>query len=443
MSSASPDSSQPAPPAEVGYLELIRSNRHFRGLWLGHIASLLGDWFNTIALYTLVRELTGSPLALGLVFLCKMLPLGLASPVAGLIADRFDRRRLMIACDLIRAVLVLGFLLVDEPSEIGWLYGLIALQVMVGAPFLPARSASIPNVTGSGELLTANALSAATWSAMLAIGAALGGFATEWLGLQAVFLIDSFSYLVSAWFLSRITIRQETDAAPPLRGFALVRRAVADIADGWVHMQRFPRIGRIALAKATWAIGGGALVYSLALVGEAFRPAAPAVGIGVLYAIRGLGTGIGPVLARRFIPRERQWPTVLGLCTIISGVCYLGVGLLPWHLAFLALVLVAHSTSGANWVLSMVMLQRRTEDRFRGRVFATEWLLLTTVDVAAILAASLLLERQILELRPTILLFATIQVLTGVLWLLTVVPKERALSSTSTRRDDVRPRPRR
>ena len=126
-----------------GYLELLRTNRDYRRLWIGDMASLLGDWLNTIALYTLIRELTGSPVALGLVFIVKTLPFALASPLAGLLADRFDRKRLMIGADLARAAVVLGFLAIDRSEELPLLYGLIALQMMIGALFVPARTATL------------------------------------------------------------------------------------------------------------------------------------------------------------------------------------------------------------------------------------------------------------------------------------------------------------
>ena len=192
----------------VSFTQLLRANRNFRRIWIGEAASWLGDWFSAIALYTLVQKLTGSPFALGLVFLTKMLPFAVASPLAGLLVDRFDRRRLMIAADLLRALLVLGFLLVEDASDLYLIYALTTLQVALTAVFIPARSASIPNVTTRRELLTANALGAATWSTLLAVGAALGGFATAWLGIRAVFVLDSLTYVISAAFLMRTAIPQ-------------------------------------------------------------------------------------------------------------------------------------------------------------------------------------------------------------------------------------------
>ncbi len=431
-----------APTQQAGYLELIRRNHNLRRIWLGDVASLLGDWFNTIALYTLVERLTGSPLALSGVFVTKMLSFALASPIGGLLADRVDRRRLMIACDLLRAVLVLGFLLVDEPSEIPLLYGLAALQLAIGAPFHPARNASIPNVTSTRELLTANALLAATWSSLLAIGAALGGVAAAWLGLKAVFLIDSATYLVSAFFVFRATIPQETvKAAAPSRPGALVREAARGVLSGWRYVLAHPHVGRMVLVKTAWAVGGSALVYMLALLGKHLTPEASSVGIGYLYAVRGVGTGVGPVAARAFVPARERWPLMFGLGICWSGAVYLTVGALAWTWWILPLVLVAHATSGANWTSSTVLLQERTPDRYRGRVFATDWLLLTLVNAATIFVAGLLLEGGYLSLRSGIRVFAAVQLLCGVLWLALAVPRERAWRRAEARRSAAEPLP--
>jgi len=412
----------------VGYLELIRTNQNYRRLWLGEVASHLGDWFNTIAIYTLIERLTGSPLALGLVFITKSLPFALASPLAGLIADRANRRQLMIVSDLLRALIVLGLVFVRGPEHVIWIYILGASQMIVGAVFIPARSASIPNITSPRELLTANALSAATWSALLALGAAAGGFVTAWLGEHAVFILDSATYLVSAWLIWRTVIPQQTDEAPE---GSILRTAHRQVMDGWKHMWIDPRIGRIALAKTAWAIGGGGLVYMLALFGQVMLPSSPAVGIGWFYAARGLGTGLGPLVMRASGVARHWWPTVIGVGIASSGLIYCLIAQLHLFWMLIVLVIAAHSTSGANWVASTVLLQERTADRYRGRVFATEWLTLTLVDSAAILAASLLLEHEILTLRQGLMVFGLVQVVTGGLWLATVARQEAAAEKRS------------
>ncbi len=407
----------------VTYLALLKNNSNFRWVWIGEAASWLGDWFAAIAMYTLVRDLTGSPFALGLVFVTKMLPFAVASPLAGLLVDRFNRRRLMIAADLLRAILVLGFLLVDSAGDLVLLYTLITLQVFLTAVFIPARSASIPNITTPKELLTANALSAATWSTLLAVGAALGGFATEWFGIRAVFVIDSATFVVSAWFLSRAVIPQRTDKSERY-GIAAI---LSETVDGWRHIRRDPAIGRMIGAKAVWSLGGGGLVYMLALMGEDIASLSAAVGIGILYGARGFGTGVGPVVMRQFLPDECKWPLMLGLGIVGTGVTYMTIGFLPWTLWIAVLVALAHAPSGANWVASTVLLQERTVDEYRGRVFSTEWLLITLADSVSIVVASLLLETDILTLRTGLIAFGALQVVCGWAWIVLVVPPERAM----------------
>jgi hypothetical protein len=406
----------------VGYGALIRGNVNFRRLWLGNVVSLFGDWFNTIALYALVTELTGSPFALGAVFISKLLPWALASPLAGVIVDRFDRRKLMIWSDIIRAGVVLGFLVVDSPSQVWLVYFLTASQVVVGSVFQPAKSASVPNITSPRELLTANALSSATWSIMLALGAALGGFAVEWLGVDAVFILDSITYLVSAWFIYRTTIPQVKEQR---RAEGIVVDAWRDIADGWNHLWSNRRIARIAVAKATWGIGGGALVYILTLLGEAISPGATAMGIGILFAARGLGTGVGPIIVRAIFTDEARWPFLLGAAVMMSGFAYLAVGFAGWTYWIVVAIIFAHAASGANWVLATVILQKRTADRYRGRVFATEWLLVMGAESMSILVASLLLESGLVDLRTMILILAGVQIVCGALYAAFIVPRER------------------
>ena len=422
----------------VGYLELLRTNRAYRLLWTADVASLFGDWFNTIALYTLVSQLTGSPLALGLVFIFKMLPFALASPFAGWLTDRFNRRRLMIGADLLRAVVVLGFLAVDTPEDVPLLYLLTALQIVISSVFLPARTASIPNITSKEELVTANALSSATWSILLALGAALGGLAAEVVGVHGVFLFDSATYLFSALCLWRIAIPQETSDEDGRGPMAALRR----ILDGWHLLHQRPAIGRMALAKGAWALGGAGLVFMLTILGESWFPAAPSVGIGLLFGARGLGTGLGPVAARAWVPDEHKWPLLMGASISACGLVYLSVSFLPLGAWILAPIIVAHAFSGTNWVTSTILLQRRTEDRYRGRVFATEGLIFTVIDAAVILGASWSLEQQLLSLRQALTLFALTQVATGLVWVALIVPRERTWSEAAEAADGgLRPPP--
>lgn len=410
---------------QAGFGELLRSNANVRRLWGGTVVSLFGDWFNTLALYRLALDLTGSEAALGGVFLTKMLPLALASPLAGVLVDRFDRKHIMIGADMVRAVIVLGFLFVRDAGDLWLLYTLAAAQIAVSAAFTPAKNAILPGITAPRELLTANALLSATWSTMLAFGAAAGGPAVDAFGTDAVFLFDALTYLVSAAFIWRIRAPEARRPAVLDAAESAVRVAARQIWDGWRYLRRRPAVGRMALAKAAWGVGGGGLVLALALVGDRLFPGVGTTGIGVLFAARGVGTGIGPILARALFRDERRWPTVLGACVIASGLGYFAIAAsLDTRLAVVALVVFAHAASGAGWVLSTTLLQRRTEDAFRGRVFATDWLFVTLVESVSIATASILLAADV-PLARVIGILATVQVAVGIVWLLTIVPAER------------------
>lgn len=407
---------------EVGFGSLLRSNRDVRRLWGGTVVSLFGDWFNTLALYRLVLDLTGSETALGGVFLTKLLPLALASPIAGVLADRLDRRKLMIGADLVRAALVLGFLFVRDAEDLWLLYVLAAAQIAVSAAFTPARNAVLPLITKKGELLTANALLAATWSVMLALGAAAGGPVVDAFGTDVVFWLDAATYLVSAVFIAgiRLPAREvEVDVG------GVVRAGLRRIAEGWRYVRTRPPVRRIVGAKAAWGIGGGGLVFALALLGDQLFPSAGTTGIGVLFAARGLGTGIGPIVARTAFRDARRWPAVLAGCIVVSGLGYLGVAAAAdWRWLVAGLVVFAHAASGANWVLSTTLLQERADDAVLGRVVATDWLLVTLVDSVTIVVASRLLEAGV-GLVALIAALGTIQVATGLAYGALVVPAER------------------
>src|ERR1051325_4912445 len=195
---------------QVGYVELLSRNRDFRNLMIGRFISQLGDWFNSVALFTLLLNLTGSGESVALVLIIKLLPTFFFGPLAGVVADRFNRKAVMIAADVLRGLVVLGFLLIRGSNQVWMVYLLTTLQVVLSTFFEPAESASVPNIIRRRELVTANALGSVSWSATLAIGAALGGFVTDLFGRNTAFVIDSLSFFLSALFIISVRI-------PPLR----------------------------------------------------------------------------------------------------------------------------------------------------------------------------------------------------------------------------------
>src|SRR6185312_14531083 len=190
----------------VGYMELLRSNRAFRFLWFGQVVSQMGDWFDTIAVYTIALRLTGSSRSVALIMVARFLPSVVMGPLSGVIADRFSRRSIMIASDLMRAIVVLGFLFVRRPDQMWLVYVLTVFQLAFSAFFEPAKTAAIPSIVSDRELVPANAIASVTWSAMLTLGAAIGGFVAGWFGTDVAFILDSLTFVASAILISAVRI---------------------------------------------------------------------------------------------------------------------------------------------------------------------------------------------------------------------------------------------
>jgi hypothetical protein len=226
---------------------------------------------------------------------------------------------------------------------------------------------------------------------MLALGAGLGGLATEYLGTDAVFVLDSFTYLVSAFFIFRTAIPQDTADDEDRR---LIRTAYKKIGEGWAYIRGEPSIGRIALAKATWAVGGGATVYMLTLLGQEVMPEAQAAGIGVLFFARGLGTGVGPVIAKALFRDQRYWPAVLGMSVAISGVFYLTLGFVRVQQQ-----IEAHYAAQARAIARVDGLGMEFDDwRFNLRASNTEPLLRLNVETRGDIGRMQARTRELLEL---------------------------------------------
>ena len=404
----------------VGYVELVRRNRDFRLMWLGQVVSQLGDWFDTIALFTLVLRLTGSGRAVGLVLVARFLPSVVLGPLSGVFADRFNRRTLMIASDIGRALVVLGFLFVRRPEHVWLVYVLTVLQLGLSSFFEPARSAAIPSIVKERELVTANAISSVTWSAMLTLGAAFGGPVTAWFGTDAAFIIDSLTYVLSALLIASVRLPRR----PPRekRRLTLSKAlGVSDTLEGLRYVRRRPRVLAVLLVKPAWGLGGGILTL-LPVFGEKVFPVAgsAAAGMSVLYFARGIGTAVGPLFVRRFYGEtRREMQRAIGVSFVVAGAFYISFGSSGSFALALLWLAVAHMAGSTLWVFSTVLLQATVEDEFRGRVFAAELTLMTLAMAASNYATGEALDRFAYSPRVVTIAIGLFFILPGLLWFLT------------------------
>mgnify|MGYP001474950261 CR=1 FL=1 len=398
------------------YLQLIRENRDFRRLWIAAVISMLGEWFNTIALFFLILEYTGSEFLLGLLFTVRMAGFAILQPFIGLMADRYNRKMLMIVSNILQAGFALCFLLVNDSSDIAWMIALSGLMMVLHGVYMTAERASLPNVVSEEDLATANALDAASWSTALCLGAMLGGIVVSFYGTNAAFIVDSLTFLVGTLFLVNLKLPQTIDES--MKG-PLFSTGIRNIKFGWNRIRSQPALFRIVFAKASWNIAGGGLagVY-LVLMGANVDGFGAAFGFGLFFFARGVGTGLGPILARAFLTDEEAWPSLVGYLIVISGMVYFLVGLsVPYSLWItVILVILAHSASGANWVLSTVMMQQWVEDEVRGRVFSVDMLILSVAFSTSTSIAGYLMENTDLGIRNGIILFSSVMVLSGLIF---------------------------
>ena len=396
------------------YGQLIRENRDFRQLWIAAVISMLGEWFNTIALFFLILEYTGSEFLLGMLFTVRMAGFAILQPFIGLLADRYNRKTLMVVSNLLQAVFALCFLLVNDSGDIVWMIGLSGLMMVLHGVYMTAERAALPNVVSEEDLATANALDAASWSTALCIGAMLGGVVVSIWGTDAAFIVDSITFLVGTLFLVNLTIPQTIDES--MKG-PWLSTGIQNIKSGWQRIRSQPALFRIVFAKASWNIAGGGLagVY-LVLMGADVQGFGAAFGFGLFFFARGVGTGLGPILARAFLKNEEAWPSLVGYLIIVSGLVYFLVGISVSYALWITVVLVilAHSASGANWVLSTVMMQQWVEDEVRGRVFSADMLILSVAFSTSTSVAGYLMENTDLGIQNGIMMFATVMVLSGI-----------------------------
>ncbi|HEX7420118.1 MAG TPA: MFS transporter, partial [Thermoanaerobaculia bacterium] len=300
------------------YWRLLRNNRDFRLLYIGALISLGGDWFLTVALLDLVLQLTGSATLASLMLLCQTLPIFIFTPLAGHIIDRVDRRKLMIIVDIIRAGACLLPLLARTPALLPFAYAGVVMISIGSAYFEPASQAALPNIVAPEELGPANVLMGSTWGTMLAVGAAIGGLVTAKFGSDVSFIVDGASFLVSAAVLARMrtSFSEWRTGAPPVRtaGAAVLH----SIRETFRYAKAHSRVLALLTTKGGYGIAAGVVAMLSVFGRQVFH--AGALGIGLLFAARGLGALLGPFLVRAIARTdEEQYRAIIWCLLLFRG----------------------------------------------------------------------------------------------------------------------------
>src|SRR5579875_3590421 len=355
------------------FTRLLKGNRNYRYTWFGQIVSEAGDHFNNVAVLSLAIQETHSGTVIAALMLSRVIPAIFAGPLAGVLLDRFDRRRIMIASDLIRGVIALGFIAAIGYRQVWLLYVLSALLMIASPFFTSGRSAILPSIANEDELHTANSLTQTTGWMTLAVGAFFGGTTVARFGYQIAFIFNSLSFFFSAVCIANLrSVRGHFRAGRRALDETRVARPWHEYREGLGYMLQTPLILGIALIGVGWASGGGAAQVLFTLFSElVFKRGAE--GLGELWGIAGVGLLVGGVVGNylgKRISFEAYKRTVF-FCYLLHGGAYVVFSQMRhwgWALFFMSL---SRASVAVSSVLNWSNLLKHVEDRFRGRVFST------------------------------------------------------------------------
>ncbi|MDT4967874.1 MAG: hypothetical protein QOJ64_2611 [Acidobacteriota bacterium] len=427
------------------YRQLLSTNPDFRRLWIGQVISEIGDWLNNIAVLALTIELAGAGhegQAVAFYAIARHLPLFLFGPLAGVVADRVDRRRVMIVADIARALLALGFLLANMTGRLSMIYIAGASLFAVSSFFNSAKRASIPNVVShTAALLSANSISASTTAATIAIGSALGGLFSTFIGRNAVFVLNAITFLISAEMIRRVRLVRRTQSEKESAGrvpsvlneLVDAESTVAkprlhsafwkDFREGLRYVRERSVLRVIFVVGAGWGLGNGVARALYSIFGAQLGIAAAGAvverptdfGISVLFIAMGIGGIMGAPIARRFnSAKSESLGSRMGRSMIFDG-CGLTLFSLMPTLWTAAAVLVARELNFAIWwTAQQTIIMIGTEDAFRGRTFASYETVTTLMMVGSMLAAGAAADR--FGIRPVAATGGAVIILSGVLW---------------------------
>jgi hypothetical protein len=355
------------------FIELLRGNRNYRYTWMGQVVSEIGDHFNNIAVFALAMALTHSGLVVTGIMLSRAIPAITMGPLAGVLLDRFDRKRIMIASDLMRAVVALGFILAVVNQRV-WLLYLFSALLMVASPFFTAgRSAILPTIANEREIHTANSLTQTTQWTTLTIGTFLGATVIA-IGYKWAFVFNALSFVFSAWAIWNLRAPRGGDfrAAHKDLTEAGVVRPWSEYKEGLRYMRSVPLVLAIALLSVGWATGGGAAQILFTLFGEVVFNRG-AAGIGMVWGCAGLGLLLGGAFANWLGGRLSfdGYKLTVFIDYIVHGAAYVLFSRMQRFELALFFIMLSRAGMAVNSILNYSYLLRTVSDQYRGRVFAT------------------------------------------------------------------------
>lgn len=422
----------------VTYRELLGRNHNFRWLWMGQVISELGTWFSFIAELGLVRLVSGSVWATTGLLVARLLPFLLVAPIAGVWVDRYSRKNILIATDLLRALVALLYVAAGTLRSVELVIIGSALMSSLTMFFEGAKNASIANLTTPRELLTANVLMFSLRFLQFTVGSALGGVTAAQFGYDVVFIVNSLSFMASALCIAAIpasamrraavqpgaeaVVSEPPGGSPP--ALAAERKSfLTDVREGLRYIGATPFVRAVILVNIGWGMGGGMNNIIFDQIGsQVFNRGAGDRGdwnVAMLFTAAGAGVFLGLLLSRRvgaWVDDQRRAGRFIGWALLLHGVLFAIGACMPSLLLMSAWIVASRMVLGAEFGVQETMMMRVLPDDYRGRVFTTDRSLELAMMAISTIAAGWL----VMHLSPRVMMITSglLSASPGIFWLM-------------------------
>lgn len=394
-------SGQPIQPAsdarDAGIVQRLFGSAAFARLWVAQVVSATGDWLGLVAITALADRVGGdyAGASIGLVLAARIVPGFFLAPLAGVLIDRWDRKRVLLVCDLARATVMLTLPFVD--SIAGLVVASLLLEVFT-LLWSPAKEASVPQLVPRDRLTTANSLSLVAAYGTFPVGAAiftllakLGG----WLDIERMILafhLDAVTFVVAGLIIWSLPIRSSARRADRDEQASRFDAATTwhDLRQGWAFIAVNPVVRSVHVGLATGLIGGGMLIPLGSIFAEDVLGAGEA-GYGSL--VTALGTGVacgvlGVTALQKRVPKEWTFATAV----LVAGVALVFAASVSTLTPAILAVGVLGICAGCVYVLGFTLLHEHVDDELRGRIFSSLYTLVRLCLLVAMTAGPLLTQ---------------------------------------------------
>jgi dTMP kinase len=393
MSNALPNPATPAQQATRGVLAI----KPFRKLWNSMLFSSLGDWLGLLATTALAQQLSGGDyakanFAIAGVFIARLLPAVFLGPIAGVIADKLDRRKLMVNCDILRTALYISIPIVNNYF---WLYTAMILVECITLFWSPAKEASVPNLVPREKLESANQVSLFAAYGTAPVAAALftflslftsainAAFSTNVTAVELALYANALSFAFAAFTIWGLHEIPKGAAAKHSAESGIIK----SLLEGWKAVSGSKLIRGLIVGMVGAFVAAGAVIgLARTFVGDlGGGEAAYGVLFGAVFTGLALGIALGPKVFAQFSRRR-----LFGASLTISGIFLVGLAAIPNLVLAVFITVLLGAFSGITWVTGFTMLGMEVTDDVRGRTFAFVQSLIRVVLVAVLAVAPLI-----------------------------------------------------